>query len=264
MPRFHLIEFEDQQWFPKTIRNYMTDFLQFVTNQFNLFKASVPILEKGLAKSGGSQIIDLASGGGGAWLKLVGHLQQKHPDIQVKLTDYFPNHTAFEKIVAKGDGHFSFEEESVNALEVPPHLKGFRTQFLSFHHFKPEDAQQILQNAVDHQSVIGIFEGQKRSVAHFIQFFFSPINVLLMTPFIRPFSLGRIIFTYLIPIVPIFVWWDGLVSVLRTYSVKEMRTMTKALKHGNNFEWEIGEVKNGPVTNLYLLGYPKKENTSKL
>jgi len=257
MPRFHLIEFEDQQWFPKNIRNYMTDFLGFVTNQFDLFKGAVPILQKGLEKSGGSQIIDLASGGGGAWLKLVNHLKEKQPNIQVKLTDYFPNHTAFEKMVKKGGSDFSFEKERVNALEVPKHLKGFRTQFLSFHHFKPEDAQQILQNAVDNQSVIGIFEGQKRSIAHFIQFFFSPINVLLMTPFIRPFSFGRIIFTYLIPVVPVFVWWDGLVSVLRTYSVKEMTDMTKRLNNADSFEWEIGEIKNGPVTNIYLLGYPK-------
>ena len=55
MPRFHLLEFEDQRWFPKIIRNYMTDFLQFVTNQFDLFKASVPILQKGLDKSGETQ-----------------------------------------------------------------------------------------------------------------------------------------------------------------------------------------------------------------
>lgn len=257
MPRFHLIEFEDQQWFPTTIRNYMTDFLQFVTNQFDLFKGSVPILQKGLEKSGQSQIIDLASGGGGAWLKLVNHLKASHPTLKVKLTDYYPNHTAFEKMVRQGNGHFEFETASVNALDVPQKLKGFRTQFLSFHHFKPADAQQILQNAVDNQAVIAIFEAQKRSVAHFIQFFFSPINVLLMTPFIRPFSFGRIVFTYLIPIVPVFVWWDGLVSVLRTYSVGEMEAMTKALNNGDSFEWEIGEVKNGPVVNLYLLGYPK-------
>lgn len=260
MPRFHLIEFEDQQWFPENIRNYMTDFLQFVTNQFDLFKGSVPILQKGLEKSGGTQIIDLASGGGGAWLKLVEHLKETHPNNRVKLTDYFPNQTAFEKMVKKGGAYFSFEKESVNALQVPKRLKGFRTQFLSFHHFKPEDAQQILQNAVDNQSVIGIFEGQKRSIAHFIQFFFSPINVLLMTPFIRPFSFGRIIFTYIIPIVPIFVWWDGLVSVLRTYSVEEMTEMTKQLNNTDSFKWEIGEIKKGPIVNLYLLGYPKDKD----
>ena len=257
MPRFHLIEFEDQKWFPKNIRNYMTDFLQFVTNQFDLFKGSAPILQKGIEKSGGTQIIDLASGGGGAWLKLIGHLKDSNPNLKVRLTDYYPNHTAFEKMVQQGNGHLDFEKESVNALQVPKHLKGFRTQFLSFHHFKPADAQQILQNAVDNKAVIGIFEAQKRSIAHFIQFFFSPINVLLMTPFIRPFSLGRLIFTYLIPIVPVFVWWDGLVSVLRTYSVEEMQTMTKQLKNADHFEWEIGAIKTGPVTNLYLLGYPK-------
>ncbi len=93
--------------------------------------------------------------------------------------------------------------------------------FLSFHHFKPDEAMSILQNAVDSTLPIAIFEGQERNLSHFIKFLFSPINVLLITPFIRPFKFARILFTYFILIVPIFVFWDGNVSVLRTYSVKK-------------------------------------------
>ena len=123
--------------------------------------------------------------------------------------------------------------------------------------YASEEAQQILQNAVDRQAPICIFEAQERNLLTLLQFSLSPINVLLSTPFIRPFSLGRLFFTYLVPIVPLFVFWDGVVSVLRTYSVEEMTEMTKQLKDGDRFVWEVGKVKNGPVTNLYLLGYPK-------
>ena len=59
MARLHLFEFEDQQWFPKIIRNYMTDFLQFVANTFKLFKDAPAILKKGVVASGTNQIIDL-------------------------------------------------------------------------------------------------------------------------------------------------------------------------------------------------------------
>lgn len=257
MARIHLFEIEDQTWFPVFLRNYMTDFLQFVVHQFDFYKGITGVLVKGLEKSGGNTIIDLASGGGGPWRRLSDHLLSQKENLKVTLTDYYPNITAFEKMAGYKPSVFSYKKESVSALDVPGELTGFRTQFLSFHHFRPEEARQILQNAVNARQPIGIFEAQKRDAKHFIQFFFSPINVLLVTPFIRPFSVLRLIFTYLIPLVPLFVWWDGIVSVLRTYSVEEMKALTGELEKGDTFTWEIGEKKTGQVTNLYLLGYPK-------
>lgn len=264
MARIHLVEFEDLQWFPKAIRNYMTDFLQFVANRFDFYKTITPILKRGVDASGSNEIIDLASGGGGGWLKLSEHIAEEMPEIKVRLTDYYPNRAAFELTQKRNPAVFTFEENSVNALKVPMKLVGLRTQFLSFHHFRPFDAQQILQNAVDSGSPIAVFEAQKRSFGDFIKFFFSPINVLLTTPFIRPFSLGRLVFTYLIPIVPIFVWWDGLVSVLRTYSKKEINGLIANLSNGDLFEWEVSFVKNGAIKIYYVLGIPRPNAQSTL
>lgn len=86
---------------------------------------------------------------------------------------------------------------------------------------------------------------------------FSPVTVLLTAPFIRPFKIGRIIFTYLIPIVPILILWDGVVSSLRTYSVEEMNVLVSNLNNKDNFNWEVGKVKSGPTKILYLLGTRK-------
>lgn len=257
MPRLHLFEFEDKKWLPSFLRNYMTDFLQSVTRIFKFYKNINPILIKGIQKSGSSRIIDLASGGGGPWISILDGLSQEIKSIKVLLTDFYPNHESAETLKKLSSQRIDYYPESVNALDVPKVLVGLRTMFLSFHHFNPKDAKQILQNAVDAKMPIAIFEAQERSIAHLIQFFFSPINVILLTPFIRPFKLGRIIFTYLIPIVPILVWWDGLVSVLRTYTVDEMKTMTSELKLSSSFDWEVGKNKNGPISILYILGTPK-------
>lgn len=70
MKRVHLFEFEDQNWFPDFLRNYGTDFLQFLSNKNKLFKPAIPILEKGLKPSNKNHIIDLGSGGGGGWIWL--------------------------------------------------------------------------------------------------------------------------------------------------------------------------------------------------
>ena len=82
MGRIHLFEFEDQKWFPRFLRNYGTDFLQFLSNKTKLYKPIVPILTKGLQKSKTNQIIDLGSGGGGGLIWLNSELKKEIPDFK--------------------------------------------------------------------------------------------------------------------------------------------------------------------------------------
>ena len=70
MKRLHLFEFEDQEWFPELIRNYMTDYLQIIATTMNFYESVIPIIQKGVEKSGTNLIIDMASGGGGGWLDI--------------------------------------------------------------------------------------------------------------------------------------------------------------------------------------------------
>ena len=257
MGRIHLFEFEDQQWFPSFLRNYGTDFLQFLSNKSKMYKPIVPLLEKLIAKSDTNQIIDLGSGGGGGLIWLNEELKKSTPNLKIILTDYYPNISAFE-YTKKLCSNFDFIKEPVDARNVPKELKGVRTQFLSLHHFNSVDAKKIIQNAVDSNQSIAIFEAQERSAPSLIAMLFSPLTVLFTTPFIRPFKIGRIIFTYLIPIVPLFVLWDGMVSSLRTYSVKEMNKLIDDLRHKEKFDWEIDRIKSGPGVILYLIGTLKK------
>ena len=253
MSRLHLFEFEDLDWFPGFLRNYGTDFLQFLSNKTKMWKPAIPLIEEALKNDGTNQIIDLASGGGGGFIYLNEELKKNTPDLKVLLTDYYPNISAFEYTKKQAD-NFEYLDTSVDARNVPSKLKGLRTQFLSLHHFKRNDAIKILQNAVDSDSSIAIFEAQERSVASIVAMIFSPITVLLVTPFIRPFKIGRILFTYIIPIVPLFVLWDGVVSSLRTYSLNEMQEMIDALENNTSYQWKMGRLKSGPGIVLYLVG----------
>ncbi len=257
MGRIHLFEFEDQKWFPTFLRNYGTDFLQFLSNKTKMYKPIIPIIEKGIKASGTNQIIDLGSGGGGGLLWLNEELKKNNPRLKILLTDYYPNIAAFEHTKRQSDS-FEYIKTPVDARYVPKELKGLRTQFLSLHHFRPIDAKKIIQNAIDTNSTIAIFEAQERSILSLFAMFFSPITLLFLTSFIRPFKLGRIIFTYLIPIVPLFVFWDGIVSSLRTYSVKEMKELVESVNNSTSFNWEIERIKSGPGIILYLFGTKKK------
>jgi hypothetical protein len=255
MKRKQLFEFEDQNWFPAFLRNYLTDFLQFISNQFEIYKKVTPLLSELVKKEGSNTIVDLASGGGGGLYRLSNRLKEEHPDLKIILTDYYPNRKAFE-YVHKQSNLFTYETQPVDARSVPAHLKGVRTQFLSLHHFREEDAVRILQNAVDSKSPIALFESQERNVKSVLAMLFSPVNVLLMTPFIRPFSFGRLVFTYLIPLVPLFVMLDGILSALRTYTIPEMNELISRVEGHEQFEWKVGRQKSGPAGILYLIGEP--------
>lgn len=257
MGRIHLFEFEDQKWFPDFLRNYGTDFLQFLSNKTGMYKPVTSLIENILKSNNTSTIIDLGSGGGGGLIWLNRELKKEIPNLKIILTDYYPNFPAFE-YTKKQSENFEYYSKPVDARNVPSELKGLRTQFLSLHHFKPNDARQILQNAIDSKAPIAIFEAQERSFSSLLAMIFSPVSVLLTTPFIRPFKIGRIIFTYFIPVVPLFVLWDGIVSSLRTYSVDEMKDLIKYLRTSETYNWQIGRVKSGPGVILYLLGTEKK------
>jgi len=49
-----------------------------------------------------------------------------------------------------------------------------------------------------------------------------------------------------------------MVSILRTYSVKEMNNLVESLDNHEKFDWEFGRLKSRPGKVLYLLGTVKK------
>jgi hypothetical protein len=235
----------------------MTDYLRSIANTMQFYDAIIPILQKGVEKSGTNQIIDLASGGGGGWLSMANKVITVIPNVSIRLTDFYPNIKAFKETQRQYPDLFTYSTESVDATNVSKELKGLRTQFLSFHHFEPEMAKKILQNAVDSKQPIAIFEAIERTPYNFALMAGIPLSVYALTPFIKPFSWDRLFYTYAIPAVPFFVGFDGFVSVCRVYSQEEMRYLVESLHDSDSFEWEIGKQKKGLVTIQYLLGYPK-------
>jgi hypothetical protein len=263
MKRIHFFEFEDLSWFPSIIRNYGTDYLRFIATQFDIFKGVIPVLRKALRRSEHHQVLDLASGGGGGWIRLYEHLREDFPEIKVTLTDFYPNQAAFNEIAARTGPNVTYFDHPVDCRAVPKDLKGLRTQLLSFHHFRPEDALKILQNAVDAKQPIVVLEVTERKVISLLPILLSPLTVLAFTPFIRPFKFGRILFTYIIPVVLPFVLWDGIVSVLRSYTVPELKEMASKVKGQENYEWEIDRKQDGPAAVIYLAGWPKDAVSTK-
>jgi hypothetical protein len=173
----------------------------------------------------------------------------------VVFTDRFPN-ASLQAICRTNPEHLAIENQSVDATRVPPELDGFRTLFSAFHHFEPGAARSILKDAADRNAGIGVFELSERSLRGVLSMLLMPLGVLVFTPQIRPFSWRRLFLTYVIPAVPFFILWDGLVSSLRTYSPDELSELARGLD-SEHYRVEIGQcaVRRGIVL-TYLLGIP--------
>lgn len=254
--RMQLFELEDLAWFPSAIRDLATDYIHFLETRFALHKPVVPLLHDALKQSKVSQVVDLCSGGGGPVLAIYEGLMTDGAAVQFTLTDKYPNVGAFRRLSTLHPGGITYIADSIDATQVPQDLMGFRTMFNAFHHFAPASGRAVLKCAVDAWQPVGIFEIPERRLATIIPLFLTPLFLAIATPFIRPFQWRRLLWTYLLPLVPLTCWWDGLISQLRAYTVVEMLELTRDL---DTYDWKAGRVPIGatPGNLTYLLGIPK-------
>ncbi len=256
MGRIQFIELHEQPWLPSSIRDHATDALQFGFSLLDVYAPIVPMLQRALEATGQRSIVDLCSGGGGPWLEIHRKLQKDIPELRITLTDKFPNSSAVHDLSRESCCQIGLYPAPVDALNVPSELRGFRTIFTSFHHFPPEEARAILENAVESGEGIGIFESTRRAASSILLMPGWVLLLILCTPWIRPFRWSRLFWTYVISIIPLVLLWDGLVSCLRTYRYEELRAMVETLTEGD-FQWEIGQTQ-GRIPILYMVGLPAK------
>ncbi|HEX8825040.1 MAG TPA: hypothetical protein VF794_34300 [Archangium sp.] len=257
MSRLHLFELEDQPWLPAVLRRGVTDYLAFVAQIYEApYRELVRRLKGAMEAMGERRILDLASGGSGPVRPILRLLEEReHYPAQATLSDLYPDLAHFEHVKAESGGRIDFLSTPVDATAVPAELEGFRLMCNSFHHLPPEVARNVLADAVAKRRGIAIFELVERSPGTLLITALAPLNVLLSTPLMRPWRLDRFVFTYLLPLIPFVVVFDGLVSCLRVYSVEEMKALTEGLGDGD-YQWEIDRVRAGPLHIHLLIGRP--------
>mgnify|MGYP001942956294 CR=1 FL=1 len=247
MGRLHLFEFNDQTWMPDVLRDAMTGYLETISRKFKMHEPMTPVIQDALDRSGATQIVDLCSGGAGPLL----HIHQAlKPSVPILLTDKFPNATVFKAADAI-DGVTAITE-SIDARDVPADMRGLRTIFNGLHHFQPSDARAILADAWDKDAPIVIIEIAERTVPNILSSPLILLFTLIFMPMVRPTRWQYWLFTYLIPIIPLLILWDGLVSHLRVYSPDELRALTKGMDKPG-YRWEVDRLPIIPGAFMTLL-----------
>lgn len=260
MKRIHLFEFEDFPWFPDFLRIGMTRYLNTFHKIMDTPHLLAEILDKGLKKTDQNTIIDMCSGGGGP-MEVTRDILEKeygHKDLKLTLTDLYPNTKEAARINALNDPKLEYITQSIDATHIQKERKGLRTMICSLHHIRPSLAKAILKDAQDNKQPYCAYEISDNSAPAFLWWSAIPfafIIVFFVTPFVRPLSWKQLFFTYIIPLIPFFIAWDGAVSNARTYTLSDLDELTKDLQ-SDDYTWEKGTIKGKGGNKIYLLGYP--------
>lgn len=264
MKRVQLFEFEDFGWFPNTFRNSITNLIVVLHKMIKIDKAIAKLVDKTLKKEKLNSIVDLGSGSGGSMPLVLESVLRENPKATLTMTDLYPNPQAIKRFNNDGNDQITYHPQPVDATSISSAPSGLKTMMNCFHHMRPEQARSILKSAEETGEPLLIYEMAENKMPLILWWLLLPISLcilivmcLLMTPFVKNLSWQQIVFTYLIPVIPLFYAWDGQASMPRLYSFSDIDELLKDCK-SDKYEWTKGIVfdENGKKKGTYVSGSP--------
>ena len=255
IPRMAVPEIADQRWCPDWLRWGLTGYLHTVTRVTSPYGGAAAPLARLIEETGERRIVDLGSGAGGPWPGLRDALLEEGvPEVEVVLTDLYP-----EQASGRFDGSsgIRYHPTPVSALDVPPELPGIRTMFTALHHFDPVDVRRILEAAQRDRVPFAAFEATYRSAGGVAATVLLPLMALVLMPRVRPVRALPLLLTYLPPVLPLAIGWDGLASTLGTYRATEILEIVRKMEDPG-YRWSAADVpvKGQPFPMLQVIGRP--------
>lgn len=211
-------ELEDQTWFPDLLRNFQTDHIGFLVSRWPVYGPFIAYLRS--RTSPPLAMTDLCSGSGEPAITV---FRESQRFTRLTLTDKYPR-SAF----SGGEG-IVYDQRSVDALTLPLRADTCYTLFNAFHHFSGTEQRALIKRLRAESGGAYVVEVlEPTAVCFFKVLLATTLGTVLFAPFVKPFSLARLFFTWIVPVNVITIAWDGLVSVLRSRSVGYYRWLLKS------------------------------------
>jgi len=265
MKRIQLFEFEDFSWFPSVFRDSMTKLIVVLHKMMGVAPVLGRLIHETLEETGETEVIDLGSGAGGAMPMVHELLTAEGKSISITMTDKHPNPQTILDVNSKNDSTLHYLEKAVDATDLNSAPKGLKTMVNSFHHMPEEHAKAILKSAQETGQPILIYEIAENNIPLVLWWIFLPVSLIItatmclfMTPFVRGLTWQQIVFTYLIPIIPLAYAWDGQASLPRMYTFSDIDELMADFPK-TTYVWKKGLAKDakGKKRGTYLIGMPK-------
>jgi hypothetical protein len=239
MPRVQAFEWMDQPWLPEAVRDALTDCLRGAEAFTRLFDHALPLLTGVLRRHGRRDIVDLAAGSGGPMVRLFPRLREASVADTLTLTDLYPRPGA----ISPSPG-LRYLPEAVDATAVPADLPGLRVICNALHHLPPDAARALLADAARHGEPVLVLEALARRPTAMVAAIGVAALAWPLGPLYRPWRASRAALCWPLPIVPLLLVWEGVVSCLRCYTPDELHALA-ADAGPPGWRWSHGEIATG-------------------
>jgi hypothetical protein len=242
-------ELEDYNWFPKIFRRFQMEYIGSIIKWVHFYQPMVPVLKILLKENNTNTIHDLCSGSG---LPAVYFQEQMGDRYKTILTDKFPESSFINTVTV------NYLQKESDVMELLPERGRCYTMYNAFHHFNHQQQKHIIQKLQTANAPFVFAEILEPDISTLIKIIFTTTILQLLTvPFVRPFSLLRLLFTYIIPVNLFTVTYDGVVSVLKSKSVKQYQKLLQEMIN-DSYELSAHRYSSWKGAVIYLKGNPKK------
>lgn len=223
-------QISNSKWFPGFLRGCMHEFMTWFVQRVNAAQPFLPVVEEGLKYTNGIVEVKMNVGAG---------FETLDPLVPAEIPR---SHIEVNNFNAEQEGLYVF----VNSFHQLDRIKAF----------------EVLSTIARNNRPVVVLEGNNDSLWQvFGMVVIVPLTVLLTAPFVRPFRIERLVFTYLIPILPIVTCIDGFLALFKLYSPKDMEELVSTIPT-RLYQWKSGKLDNGRGGKIiYLLGHPTQDST---
>lgn len=228
MKRKQVFQFSNQKWYPSFLKRDMYEFMSWFVGKVNAAKPFLPVLEEVIGHTQTKTIINIDS------------------KIGAGIETVLP-------LLPEGT-----EVINVNLEKFSTHNKGMYTFINSFHQLDEKKATYYLTQIADSGNSVAVLEGNNDSLWQVVGMtIFVPLTVILSAPFVQPFRITRLIFTYMIPILPVITMLDGFLALFKLYNPNDLNELVSNIPV-KSYVWKSGKADNGRGGKIiYLMGYPE-------
>lgn len=226
MRKTRFFEFCDQAWAPQWYQEGLHDYLIFFYRTFGYHKLWQSSLKDFFDKEKQDKVLECCAGNGHCLPMIFDEgAEEFMGDKQMVMSDLYPHAESVEAF--KESKHFSYYPDPVDVNAIPKELDHSKVFINSFHHLPPQVAQEVLQDSLDKGNQVLILEYVDHNPVTYISMLFGALTTFLTVPFVVKGSnkWKAMFFTYLIPLFPLMLWWDGWVSCWRSYQKKDIHDM---------------------------------------